>query len=558
MCQPSSRQFLPALATAAALTVLHPPLLRAATPETDLMRRRVEQMRGEGHLEIGAARIAAVDFLPEIYERRGFRRAWTRPTMHEQLMTEIRGADRQGLLPSDYHLEELPKRFIAVDPRSSGAAQLVDLDILLSDALARLAFTTHFGKLNPEALDPVWNFSRELDGEDAVRVFLEVLESGDISNFLAEISPPGFICDGLRDGLARYRAIAERGGWPTIPEGPVLKPGMTDPRVAVLRERLRITDDLDAPDPIDPTLYDVAVEQAVVHFQQRHGIDPDGKVGPRTLVELNEPVAARIDQLRASLERTRWVFRDLEDEFLLVDIAGFKLHYIRKFTQDWTTKVQIGRPYHQTPVFKSKLRYLVFNPVWTVPPGILRRDVLPNVRKDPAYLAAQRMVVLTASGAPVDPASVDWNAEPFPYTIRQDPGPNNALGRVKFIFPNDYFVYLHDTPSRALFGKAERAFSSGCIRVEDPLDLAEMLLEGTHGWNRAAIERTIDSGKTTTVFLADPVTVMLLYWTAGVEPDGTVTFSNDVYNRDPAVIEGLNQPFEFSPPRGMPRELRGR
>jgi murein L,D-transpeptidase YcbB/YkuD len=553
-----SRYPSPALALAAILVVAHAPVLRATTQETDTMRRRIEQMRRDGRVELGSARIAAVAVLPEVYERRAFRLAWNRSTMLEQLITEIRGADRHGLLPSDYHLEELSRRLAAGEPRSADPATLVALDLLLSDALARLAFTIHFGKLNPEALDPVWNFSRELDGDDAVRVFGEVLESGDISGFLAEIAPPGFIYDGLRDGLARYQAIADSGGWPTIPGGPVLKPDVTDPRVAVLRERLRITGDLEAPGPVDPKEYDATIEQAVMHFQQRHGIDPDGKVGPRTLAELNEPVAARVDQLRASLERTRWVFRDLEEEFLLVDIAGFKLHYVRNFTQDWTTRVQVGKPYHQTPVFKSQMRYLVFNPGWTVPPGILKRDVLPAIRKDPEYLTRQNMVVLGSGGSPVDPATVDWNVERFPYTIRQDPGPHNALGVVKFVFPNDYFVYLHDTPSRALFSRAERAFSSGCIRVEDPLELAEMLLEDTPGWDRATIERTVASGTTSTVFLAEPVTVMLLYWTAGVEPDGTITFSNDVYDRDPAVIDGLKEPFEFTPPRGLPRELRGR
>jgi murein L,D-transpeptidase YcbB/YkuD len=203
------------------------------------------------------------------------------------------------------------------------------------------------------------------------------------------------------------------------------------------------------------------------------------------------------------------------------------------------------------------MKYLVINPTWTIPPGILRNETLPSVRKDPDYLKKRNMNVITSSGTIVDPSTIDWN-QPFRYSIRQEPGPHNALGRIKFIFPNEYFVYLHDTPSKGLFSRTERAFSHGCIRVQDPLLLAELLLHDADGWDRTAIDRTLESEKTTTVFLPEPLTVMLLYWTAEPAPDGSVIFSRDVYGRDAAIIKGLNRPFEFSPPQGLPEELRGR
>jgi murein L,D-transpeptidase YcbB/YkuD len=201
------------------------------------------------------------------------------------------------------------------------------------------------------------------------------------------------------------------------------------------------------------------------------------------------------------------------------------------------------------------MTHVVFNPTWTVPPGILNKEVLPAVRRDRSYLAAHNMSVVRADGSVVDPSTIDWSGR-FPYSVRQEPGPKNSLGRVKFMFPNEYFVYLHDTPSKQLFNRADRAFSHGCIRVEEPLRLAELVLADTEGWDRAAIDRAVASQQTTTVYLKEHLTVMLLYWTAEVTRLGTVLFSEDIYDRDPAVVEGLDRPFEYRPVRGLPDELR--
>lgn len=196
----------------------------------------------------------------------------------------------------------------------------------------------------------------------------------------------------------------------------------------------------------------------------------------------------------------------------------------------------------------TPFRYIEFNPTWTVPPGILRKDVLPAIKRDPGYLQRKNMVVLTQQGTPVEPSAIDWAQYPgksFPYLIRQQPGAANALGQVKFMFPNKHLVYLHDTPSVSLFGRTQRAFSSGCIRVEHPFDLAERLLENKSGWDRAKIEQVVESRQTTRVNLEEPVTVMLLYWTAAVERDGRVHFKKDIYERDAAVLDGLSQGFSF-------------
>jgi murein L,D-transpeptidase YcbB/YkuD len=538
------------------LIVVNLPLeLAAVEPSTPFLEQCVERFQAEGTLDLGDARLAAARLIPLLCERFEFQPAWTDRAMVEQLLDGVRGAASHGLDPTDYHLRAIESRLAGGDWQASDPAARAELDLLLTDSLARLAFTLHFGKLDPEQLDPVWNLSREWSGADPVGLFEQTLRSGRIREFL-EAAPPQYPFYGrLREALARYRAIEAAGGWATLPDGEALKPGASDPRVPALRRRLEIEGELAPAQAADSTLYDAEVEASVQRFQERTGLDPDGVLGKRTTAELNVPVGRRIDQLRASLERARWVIRDVEEDLLLVDIAGFKLHLFRDAEEVWVTRVQVGKPYTSTPIFKAAMTHLVFNPSWTVPPGILNKEVLPALRRDPSYLGAHNMSVVRSDGSVVDPSTIDWSKR-FPYSIRQEPGPKNSLGRVKFMFPNEYFVYLHDTPSKQLFNRADRAFSHGCIRVEDPLRLAELVLAGTEGWDRAAIDRVVTSEKTTTVFLKEHLTVMLLYWTAEVTRLGTVLFSEDIYERDGAVIAGLNHPFEYRPPRGLPDELR--
>jgi murein L,D-transpeptidase YcbB/YkuD len=232
---------------------------------------------------------------------------------------------------------------------------------------------------------------------------------------------------------------------------------------------------------------------------------------------------------------------------VLTDIAGFRVTYIRDGDVIWKSRAQVGKPYRKTPVFRSEITYLDINPTWTVPPTILYQDIIPRLRKDPDYLNKKDMRVLEYSGRPVDASSIDWSkysSGRFPYMIRQNPGPGNALGRIKFMFPNKHSVYLHDTPNKSLFGRTERAFSSGCIRVENPYDLAKLLLKSDQ-WNKARILEVVDSKKTTSVPLPSPVAVILLYWTVNADADGHVVFKKDIYNRDGLILAGLQRPFQF-------------
>ncbi len=541
-----------------AVMVLSMPVF-AQSDERDVLRDRIEWLSSTSDPTIDGAPIAAVLLITKLYERRGYEPAWTDPAMIEELFEQVLRSVEHGLNPEDFHVGQLGAR-LNPGTRANDPVFRADTEILCTDALARLGVTLKFGKLNPADLDPAWNFSRKIEAEDPVKVFNDVLNEKNIAAALEETGPNLRFYSWLRQALVTYRGIMAAGGWPTVPGGEVLKVGSTGPRVAVLRERLEITGDLPALDPADPEIFDEGLETGVKRFQEHHGIDPDGKVGPQSVEELNVPVEARIDQIRATLERFRWVFRDIPGDYIIVDIAGFYAHLVKRGEPIWSTRVQVGKAYHATPVFKDTMRYLDFNPTWTIPPGILRNETLPRIRKDPDYLNRNNMSVVTTKGKIVDPSTIDWPAtatKGFPYMIRQEPGPHNALGRVKFMFPNKYMVYLHDTPSKGLFARTERAFSHGCIRTQNPFELATLLLDN-QGWDRARIDQVVASKKTTRVNLKDPITVMLLYWTAEADAEGTVFFRRDVYDRDAQIIKGLDEPFRVSRPKGAREAVEGR
>jgi murein L,D-transpeptidase YcbB/YkuD len=455
----------------------------------ELIRARVEQLLDTGALELDGVSIAARTLLPKIYEARSFAPAWRDAAQVDSLLDLIDEAYQEGLDPGDYHdaaVRAAREQFadLAAVPADRRAA----LDLILTDSVIRVGYHLRFGKVDPIALDSNWNLSRVLVNQDPVMTLQAAIDAPSMRDFAAQVLPRNRLYGRLKTALAEYRAIAAAGGWPKVPDGETLRPGMSDSRVAALERRLAMTGDLQgvsaatAPDETADapreTPYDGEVVPAVRRFQERHGLAADGVVGRTTLAALNVPVEQRIEQIRASLERARWVLADLGEEFIVVNIAGFHLYLVRGGNIAWDTRVVVGRPYRRTPVFKAEMTYLVLNPTWTVPPTILREDILPAQRRDAGYLAGRNIDVIDGGGRSVDPSTIDWRGQrTFPYRFVQRPGPTNSLGQVKFMFPNDHAVYLHDTPSRELFERASRPFSSGCIRVEDPLMLARLLLE---------------------------------------------------------------------------------
>lgn len=480
---------------------------------------------------IAGQALDARTLIAKLYAGAAAKPLW-RPAALQSLQVAIANSEADGLLPRDYFAEPLARKDLSADDR----------ELLATEALIRLAYSLRFGKINPKLFDPNWNYSRALGKDDPLLWLKTTIAQGDIPAALAKIRPQGQYYTGLRKALGDYRAMAAAGGWQALPAGPTLKPEMSDARVPALRQRLQAEHLLSAGGQGEG--YDATLVAAVTEFQRRHGLSADGALGAGTVAALNVPVDARIKSLRLNMERLRWVFRDLQPEYVVVNIAGFEAAYIDQGKLRWTGRVIVGKPFRQTPLFKSEISYLEFNPTWTVPPTILRQDLLPKLRVNRGTLKEKNLEVIDGNGQAVDPAHVDWQR--FHYALRQKPGPDNALGRVKFMFPNLHSVYLHDTPSRELFGRAERAFSSGCIRVERPLELAAALLKDPAKWHKASIDTVVASNKTQRVNLPRKVPVMLLYLTAFPAPDGSIHFGKDLYTRDLERQRLLDGPFSFS------------
>ncbi len=506
------------------------------------LRQRVEQLRAAGNAQVAGARLADGRVLDDFYAARGYRLAWADRRRAETLARLAELSSEDGLDPRDFHDKAL--RELLAGPgldRLSGRAR-ADADVLLSEILLRLIHHYRYGKVDPQALDSTWNHAEGPYASDLVRDLVRVVEADDLEFELRSLTPRPVFYLRLKAGLARYREIAAAGGWQPVPPGRTLSPRMRDRRVPAIRARLRLSGDFLGSDPADARLYDAPLKEAVTRFQQRHNLGVDGVIGPATLAAMNVPAEARVDQIRVNLERMRWVYDELPGDYLLVDVAGQRVALFRDSEAVWQSRVIVGRPDRPTPVFRDQIEYLEFNPTWTVPPTILKEDILPNARKNPGYVTKKGLEVVTRDGRKVSLGSVNWHvsAGSFPYMLRQPPGEKNALGLVKFMFPNRFSVYLHDTPGRDLFDKPQRLHSSGCVRVENPMELAELVLNEPGRWNQEKFRAVVASGRTRWVHLKKPLPIILAYWTAEAGEDGQVRFREDVYQRDAQVLAALN------------------
>ncbi|MEM9441140.1 MAG: L,D-transpeptidase family protein, partial [Pseudomonadota bacterium] len=460
-----------------------------------------------------------------------------------ELLHVLETSTYDGLNPQDYDIRTIRE---LMDARSG--AELAELDLRLSLSLMQFLSDLGSGRTKPTALDPdLFVYPHDIDKEDAIRA---AAKADSIGVFVGGYRPRQIDYWRLKGVLANYRSMARTGGWPTVDSGPTLKKGERSERVAQLRARLIRGGDLARPvagsPPIDRELFDEALVEAVKAFQMRHGLEDDGHVGPRTLHALNVPIEQRIEQLILNLERRRWMADNRPSRYIHVNLADFHLELIDNGKVAFDTPVVIGSQYNKTPVFSADMTYLVVNPYWTVPKSIAKRVILPKVKEDPDYLRQNGFDVFEnwrRNAGTLDTEQVDWanlRPEDLGYKLRQRPGPANALGQLKFMLPNEFEIYLHDTPNRTDFSENQRSFSNGCVRVADPEGLANAILRGQSGWTLDQIQEAIASGKRTQINLDDALPVQISYLTAWVDDTNRVHFRNDVYDRDQILADTLN------------------
>lgn len=472
------------------------------------------------------------------YLSRGYRPVWVAPGRVEGLVAAIASLRNHGLEPADFRPERL--RATALEGAEARAAH----ELLLTDTLAAVLRQVRHGKVDPRSLYRYWNFTPPPNPYARAVELATVIRAGDLGVAIAAHAPDLPLYRALVEGLAHHRALADRADWPKVPAGSTLRPGERSPRVPALRARLQAEGEVGL-DGADANRYGPPLVEAVKRFQARHGLEADGLVGAQTLLALNASPAQRVDQIRANLERVRWVAADLHGDRLLVDIVGYRADLVLDGQPVWASKVIVGKPARKTPSLRDSVVNLVFNPKWVVPPTILREDVIPRAARDPEYLASQRLWVIDRSGQTVDPATVDWDGARgggFPYRLVQQSGADGSLGRIKFALSNPYAIYLHDTNSRSLFRRAERALSSGCVRVEKPEELARILLDDPRAWDAAALETALASGRTRTVGVGRDVTVLLHYATAALDDSGRLQLRNDIYDYDGDIVAALAAP----------------
>lgn len=431
------------------------------------------------------------------------------------LVTTLQAVARDGLAlvgPSVLRIDALAA---ASDPEA-----LIELELLLTGTVAEAAFAA----------------DEAIDGKPRLTL-LETIDDADPTPSVAALLPAQRDFWTLAQAFRSYAAIALAGGWPRIPEGPKLELDMRDERVRALRERLVATDT----DPLlvaEPDLFDAMLEAAVKQFQRRHGLGDDGVVGFKTVDALNVPVEDRLRSIAFNLRKLYEKRPDWGDRYIHVNIAAAELTFVDGGVVRTHVPAVVGRKDRQTPELNSEIDRLEFNPFWTVPSKIARVDLLPKIQANPRYFAEQNIRVYSSWGEAaneVDPDTIDWfsaEARAMRYRLKQDPGPENALGPVKLLFPNQYDVYVHGTTHQELFVKPARFFSSGCIRVAEPLDLAAMVLSDDPAWSRAAIDAAIAKGRNTPVKLLRPLPIHLDYRTAWVDADGLLQLREDIYRRD--------------------------
>ncbi|WIJ26012.1 L,D-transpeptidase family protein [Devosia sp. RR2S18] len=443
----------------------------------------------------------------------------------EKILALFKSANAEGLRPADYLTPDLDPAAAVGNP-----AAFAELETAFSRATMRYARHIYSGRLDPRSVDT--NLDLPPKQLDEASLLIELASANDPVAVIAKLQPthPEFLA--LKAALASFGAGAEPKAT-LIAGGPTLKPGMSDPRVPAIRQRLEL------PAAGESTLYDDSLAQAMMTFQAEAELHVDGVLGPATLAALNGGQPVTREEIIANMERWRWMPRDMGDFHVLVNIPEFRLSINRGNTEEYTTRVVVGTPENSTPIFSDSIRHVVVNPYWNVPSSITNGEIAPQVLANPSYLDANNYDLIY-QGDVVSPWQVNWYAvgDSFPFKVRQRPGPGNALGQIKFLFPNKHDVYLHDTPSKALFARDVRAFSHGCVRVENPMEFADALMANEPNINRASLEAMFGPSERW-VNPEQRIPVHLAYFTVRPQDDGSLKGFGDIYGHNAKVIEAL-------------------
>jgi len=453
----------------------------------------------------------------------------------EKIIQVFKDSELEGFRPSDYLTADLDVAAVGTDPM-----KLAALETAFSTAAIRYAQDAFGGRISPLDVNKTWTIAPKRINE--AEMLVKLADSSEPDKLLLALSPtqPEFL--GLKAALAKFYDGAVMDAAITIPEGKLLKPGMQDERVTLLRQRL------DVPEPDIPETagaavtvdinYDEPLVAAVQAFQESLGLNGDGVIGPATIAALNGGSATTMEDIVANMERWRWEPNDYGDFQVTVNIPEFRLWIMNKDEVHYTTRVVVGTPKNQTAVFNDEIEHIVVNPYWNVPSSIATNEIKPHLIANPGYLASQNMEMLSG-GKVVNASAIDWTQTNINrFHIRQKPGAGNALGRVKFLFPNQHDIYLHDTPSKSLFSRSFRAYSHGCVRVENPMDFADALLALEPEMNAGTLEAAFGD-KERWFNLKTKIPVHISYFTLRVDADGTIRSYGDVYGMNQRLKELL-------------------
>ena len=466
----------------------------------------------------------------EFYQKRAFAPVWrsAEAAKHDadELIEALAHSDRDALDPARYRAAEVVR--LRKDLVRNPTDQKDALSLALLDARLTYLYLQYATDITTGITDARHRWKTPPARFDAAAALSDALTRDCVGDALVELQQRDPDYAALRNALQRYRTIAEHGGWPPLPADMRLKPGARGAAVALLAKRLSIAGDYAGPGA--PASYDEALQDAVKRFQQRHGLTPDGAIGRRTLQELNVPAAARVRQIGLNMERWRWI-PPRHGRRILVNVPEYRLEVQDSSGIPLSMRVVVGKKDAQTPTFSGEMTYLVFAPFWNVPADIAEKETVPSLLKDAAFLQRTNMEIVDKRGRHVDPDSVDLS-DTTRYRFRQRPGRTNSLGLVKFMFPNPYNVYLHDTPADALFTRDTRTFSHGCVRLEKPEQLAAYVLGDQPEWTEDRIREAMNGSEQKTVRLRENIPVYITYFTARASRDGGVMFFDDVYGRD--------------------------